>query len=56
MKPVRHLLRWTALLAIALAASAQAAPDTIRIGVATAGGGDPVTSVSYTHLTLPTKA
>lgn len=43
MKPVRHLLRWTALLAIALAASAQAAPDTIRIGVATAGGGDPVT-------------
>lgn len=43
MKPVRHLLRWTALLATALAASAQAAPDTIRIGVATAGGGDPVT-------------
>jgi sulfonate transport system substrate-binding protein len=43
MKFVRHLLRWTALLATALAASAQAAPDTIRIGVATAGGGDPVT-------------
>ncbi len=43
MKPGRHLRRWTALLAIALAASAQAAPDTIRIGVATAGGGDPVT-------------
>lgn len=43
MKPMRHLLRWTALLATALAASAQAAPDTIRIGVATAGGGDPVT-------------
>jgi len=43
MKLVRHLLRWTALLATALAASAQAAPDTIRIGVATAGGGDPVT-------------
>lgn len=43
MKPVRYLLRCTALLAIALAASAQAAPDTIRIGVATAGGGDPVT-------------
>lgn len=43
MRPVRHLLRWTALLATALAASAQAAPDTIRIGVATAGGGDPVT-------------
>ncbi len=43
MKRVRHLLRWTALLATALAASAQAAPDTIRIGVATAGGGDPVT-------------
>ncbi|MGJ7609419.1 MULTISPECIES: ABC transporter substrate-binding protein [unclassified Variovorax] len=43
MKPLTHLLRWTATLALAFAASAHAAPDTIRIGVASAGGGDPVT-------------
>jgi sulfonate transport system substrate-binding protein len=45
--PLDSLRRWSAALATVLAftaaPSAQAAPDVIRIGVATAGGGDPVT-------------
>ena len=43
MNGIPRWLRWSAALAIAIATSAHAAPDTIRIGVATAGGGDPVT-------------
>lgn len=48
MNGTTRFARWTATLALALAAtalvaSAHAAPDTIRIGVASAGGGDPVT-------------
>jgi sulfonate transport system substrate-binding protein len=45
--PLDSLRRWgtalAAVLALAATPSAQAAPDVIRIGVATAGGGDPVT-------------
>ncbi|MFT3720676.1 ABC transporter substrate-binding protein [Pseudorhodoferax sp.] len=45
--PLSNLRRWGAALAavigLAAAAAVQAAPDAIRIGVATAGGGDPVT-------------
>ncbi|MEZ2299670.1 ABC transporter substrate-binding protein [Variovorax sp. RCC_210] len=48
MNGTTRFARWAATLALALAASAlaasaHAAPDTIRIGVASAGGGDPVT-------------
>lgn len=43
MNGIPRWLRWSAVLAIAIATSAHAAPGTIRIGVATAGGGDPVT-------------
>ena len=43
MKYLRYLRLWAAALGLALAASAHAAPDTIRIGVASAGGGDPLT-------------
>ncbi|CAA2110383.1 Putative aliphatic sulfonates-binding protein [Variovorax paradoxus] len=45
MSAMKHLSRWAAAFAVALACAtaAHAAPDTIRIGVATAGGGDPVT-------------
>ncbi|KAF1023639.1 MAG: putative aliphatic sulfonates-binding protein [Paracidovorax wautersii] len=47
-RALHHLRRPAALLAaacsaLALATPAQAAPDVIRIGVATAGGGDPIT-------------
>lgn len=43
MNGTARLARWATTLALAFAASAHAAPDTIRIGVASAGGGDPVT-------------
>ncbi len=47
MKPLQFLRRSLAALAVLAAAAAPAGParaaDTIRIGVATAGGGDPIT-------------
>jgi sulfonate transport system substrate-binding protein len=45
MNGTTRFLRWGAALSLAFAAAtaAHAAPDTIRIGVASAGGGDPVT-------------